>query len=263
MPTVAIIQARLGSSRLPGKVLRPLLGYPMLGHIVRRVGAAKKVGKVVVATSDLPGDEPLRAFCAAEGIACFAGSERDVLDRFYQTALLHRADPVVRITADCPLADPALIDAVIAAGEAGGLDHIGVAAGAGAAKLTGGRFPAGLDAEFLRFSALETAWREAVAPTDREHVTPFIWRQPERFRLGVHKSEHDYSHLRWTVDYEADFEVVAELYAALYRPGSVFGMQDVLDFLSAHPELASRNAHHISSANHAKIWQPAESGTKE
>ena len=258
MTTVAIIQARMGSSRLPGKVLRPLLGYPMLGHIVRRVGAANRIDQVVVATSTLPGDEPLREFCRQAGIAFFAGSESDVLDRFYQTGRLHRADQVVRITADCPLADPRLIDQVIALREAGNLDHIGIAAGAGAAKLEGGRFPAGLDAECLRFAALEAAWTEATAPTDREHVTPFIWRQPERFRLGVHKSECDLSHLRWTVDYEEDFALVAEIYAALHREDTIFGMADVLAYLESRPELAARNAHRIGSANHVKIWQPDE-----
>ena len=257
MRTIAIIQARMGSTRLPGKVLRLVLGQPMLGHIVHRVAAARGVDLVVVATSELPGDDPIRAYCAIAGIACFAGNERDVLDRFYQCATTHHADLIVRITADCPLADPTLIEAIIAYRAEGGYDHAGIATGAGAARLDGGRYPDGLDAECFRMEVLAQAWREAVAPSDREHVTPFLWRQPERFKLGQLKSPIDYSHLRWTVDNEVDFNLIVALYTALHRENRIFTMHEVLDHLAAHPELQEVNRTLIGHEGYAQLWEPA------
>jgi spore coat polysaccharide biosynthesis protein SpsF len=256
MRTIAIIQARMGSSRLPGKVLRLLLGQPMLSHIVERVGAARGVDLVVVATSDLAGDEPVRAYCHEAGIACFAGSERDVLDRFYQCALVHRADLIVRITGDCPLADPTLIDAIIRYRAEGVYDHAGIATGAGACKLDGGRYPDGLDAECFRFEALSRAWHEAIAPSDREHVTPFLWRQPALFKLGCLRSPVDYSHLRLTVDNEEDFHLISELCQALRSRNRIFTLPDILAYLAAHPELPEINGGLIGREDYARLWEP-------
>jgi spore coat polysaccharide biosynthesis protein SpsF len=256
----AIVQARMGSTRLPGKVLRPLAGRPMLVRIVDRVRACPAVSRVIVATSDRDGDEPIRQLCAAEQIDCFAGSEHDVLDRFYSAALSFHGDPLIRITADCPLVDPTLLAKLVALFDGGGYDHAGVATGAGALFLGEGRYPDGLDAECFSFAALERAWREATSPQDREHVTPYIWRNVDRFRCGQLTSPTDYSQLRWTVDNEADFDLIARVYDALYRPGAVFGMEDVLQYLAAHPELAATNEAFIGKEGYLDVWQGSQKG---
>jgi spore coat polysaccharide biosynthesis protein SpsF len=256
----AIVQARMGSSRLPGKVLRPLAGRPMLGRIVDRVRACPAVARVVVATSDREGDAPIRRFCEASQIDCFAGSELDVLDRFYRAAVMHHGDPLIRITADCPLVDPQLLGTLVALFGEGHYDHVGVATGAGALFLGVGRYPDGLDAECFSFAALERAAREATSPPDREHVTPYIWRHKDLFRCGQLTSPIDYSQLRWTVDNEADFDLIARVYDALDSPGRVFGMDDVLRYLSAHPELAATNEAFIGKEGYLHVWQGSEEG---
>jgi spore coat polysaccharide biosynthesis protein SpsF len=251
----AIIQARMGSTRLPGKVLRPLAGRPMLARIVERVRACPAIAAVVVATSDREGDEPIRRLCAAERFDCFAGSELDVLDRFYQAAAARQGDPLVRITADCPLVDPGLLTRLLALFAGGEYDHVGVATGAGALFLGQGRYPDGLDTECFSFAALERAWREADSPQDREHVTPYLWRHPDRFRCGHLLSPVDYSRLRWTVDTEADFDLIARIYDALGRDDRAFGMEDVLRYLAAHPELAATNEAFIGKEGYLDVWQ--------
>jgi spore coat polysaccharide biosynthesis protein SpsF len=255
----AIIQARMGSTRLPGKVLKPILGRPMLWYVVQRVRWAPGVTEVVVATSDQPNDEPVRSFCEENGIAVFAGSESDVLDRFYQAAVQYAGDPLIRVTGDCPFVDPQLIGRVLELFATGEYDHVGVATGAGTIFLEGGRFPDGLDAECFRFTALERAWREATELSDREHVTPYIWRVPGRFRLGLLKAEEDYSQLRWTVDNEADFALVAQAYEALYREDRPFLMADILRYLAEHPELAATNQAFIGQEGYLEVWRLGDS----
>jgi spore coat polysaccharide biosynthesis protein SpsF len=253
--TTAIVQARMGSTRLPGKVLRPLNGRPMLSRIVERVRACPAIARVVVATSDRESDAPIRALCADEAIDCVAGSEQDVLDRFYRAAAAFGGDPLIRITADCPLVDPSLVGRLVALYDGGGYDHVGVATGAGALFLGQGRYPDGLDAECFSFAALERAWRDATSPQDREHVTPFIWRQKQLFRCGQLTSPIDYSRLRWTVDNEADMALITRIYAALDRPDRVFGMDDVLGYLSEHPEVAAGNDAFVGAEGYLDIWQ--------
>lgn len=255
MNAIAIIQARMGSTRLPGKVLLEILGTPMLGHIVERVSLAPGVAGVVVATSDQPADAPIRAFCRERSIVFFAGSEQDVLDRFYRAAADNSADPVIRITGDCPFADPGVIGRLLALYGSGGYDHVGVATGAGAIFLEGGRFPDGLDAECFSFAALKRAWREATLPADREHVTPYIWRNKDLFRCGNLLADGDFSSMRWTVDNSADFEFATGVYAGLYRPGKPFCMTEVLDYVLAHPELAELNRSFIGQEGYRKLWQ--------
>ena len=259
MRPVIIIQARMGSTRLPGKVLKPILGQPMLWHIARRLRGISSVADVVVATSASPSDQPILDFCRTQGIPVAAGSELDVLDRFYRTALQYEADPVIRVTGDCPLVDPELIERLLALYRAGDYDHVGIATGAGALFLEGGRFPDGLDAECFSFSALKQAWREATAMSDREHVTPYLWRQPERFRLDLLKSPTDYSDLRWTVDTEQDFALIVQIYAALYQENHLFLMADVLDYLEQHPELTQFNNALIGKEGYREVWDPDRS----
>ena len=263
MRPVSIIQARMGSTRLPGKVLKPILGRPMLWYIVQRVRWAPDVVEVVVATSDQPGDEPIRRFCQEHDIALFAGSENDVLDRFYRAAVQYAGDPLIRITGDCPFVDPKVVGCLLELYKIGDYDHVGVATGAGAVFLDGGRFPDGLDAECFSFATLERAWRETTEPSDREHVTPYVWRVPGRFRLGVLKAERDYFHLRWTVDTEADFGLVSQVYEALYREDKPFLMADILRYLAGNPELAAINESFIGQEGYLEVWKLAEQSESE
>lgn len=252
---VVIIQARMGSTRLPGKVLMPIVGRPMLWHIVNRVRQAPGINGVVVATSSLAKDAPIRDFCEREGINHFAGSESDVLDRFYRAAVLFKADPIIRVTGDCPLVDPQVVGRLLKFYQSGQYDHVGVATGAGAVFMDGGRYPNGLDAECFGFKSLERAWNEAKEPTDREHVTPYIWRHPALFKVGAMKSEVDYSHLRFSVDYEADFELVSRIYEALYREDRPFLLDDVIGFISSHPEMPGLNQEYIGKEGYKALWK--------
>jgi len=254
MNPIAIIQARVGSSRLPGKVLRPILGRPMLWYIVHRLRFVSELSDVIVATSDQPENDPIRQFCAAEQIPVLSGNENDVLDRFYQAALLYKGDPLLRITGDCPFVDPKIVSDLLNLYRTVDADHAAVATGAGAIHLAGGRFPDGLDAECIRFTALEKAWREAHETPDREHVTPYIWRNKNIFRCEILKSKNDYSQLRWTVDNEEDFQLVTKIYEALFNEKQPFLMNDILDYLSAHSELTDLNQSFIGKEGYQKLW---------
>lgn len=195
--TVAIIQARMGSTRLPGKVLAELDGHTLLWHVIARSRAAGLVDEVVVATTDDPVDDVLAREAVEYGVPVFRGSPEDVLDRYVQCAREFAAEIVVRITADDPLKDPKLIDDVVrAVARDGAIDY--------ASNFVRPTFPVGLDVEAVRMRALEEAWRDADEPQDREHVTRFIWRQPDRFVLMSLEHPVDLSHHRWTVDYDAD-----------------------------------------------------------
>lgn len=231
---LAILQARTSSSRLPGKVLRPILGEPMLARHIERLRRSRKIDPLVIATSSEPSDDPLAELCAQMGVHCHRGSLNDVLDRFYQAAKPLQPDHLLRLTGDCPLADPDVIDACIEFHLAGGYDYT-----TNALQPT---FPDGLDVEVFRFKCLEEAWAEASLPSEREHVTPFIYRRPERFRIGHYRQERDLSWLRWTVDQPEDFQVVEAIYQALYPANAAFGTSDILNFLSQHPEVARLNS---------------------
>jgi spore coat polysaccharide biosynthesis protein SpsF len=231
MNVLAILQARTSSSRLPGKVLQPILGRPMLLHQLDRVRRARSLDALVVATSTDPSDDRIEALCAAAGVACFRGSLDDVLDRFYRAALLHRPRVIVRLTGDCPLADPALVDRVVEFFESGPFDLA----------VTADSFPDGVEVEVIRFDVLERAWKEATRPSDREHVTLLVRRHPERFRVGRYQSDRDLSHLRWSVDEPQDLELVRRIYDALYPRNPAFTTADVLALLAAQPDLVEVN----------------------
>jgi spore coat polysaccharide biosynthesis protein SpsF (cytidylyltransferase family) len=228
----------------------------MLWHVVDRVRRARGIEDVAVATSSEPGDEPIRRLCRDEGIPVFAGSEHDVLDRFYRAASHFGADPLVRITADCPFVDPATVAKVIDLYHSAPHDHVGVAAGAGASLLGEGRYPDGLDAECVRFAALQRAWREATDGPAREHVTFYIWRNPGTFRCGVLRSDGDYGHLRLTVDQDADYQVASRIYGALYSETRPFTLADVLKFLADNPVIADSNRAHMASAAYRVLLDP-------
>ncbi|MBI5678091.1 MAG: glycosyltransferase family protein [Planctomycetes bacterium] len=232
---LAILQARVSSTRLPGKVLKPILGQPMILRQIERIKRAKKIDHLLVATSIDQTDDKLAGLCAENGIPCFRGNLEDVLDRFYEAAKPYNPDHVVRLTGDCPLADPQLVDQVIRFHLDGGFDYT--------SNTIEPTYPDGLDIEVLRFSCLDYAWREALLPSQREHVTPFIYQQHGRFKIGCYKNEIDLSRLRWTVDEPLDFELITKIYEAIYPINSGFTTQDILVFLDKHPELKTLNTH--------------------
>lgn len=231
---LAILQARTSSTRLPGKVLKPILGIPMLMRQVERIKKSKLIDKFVVATSTDPADNPIEQLCKDNGINCFRGSLDDVLDRFYQAAKLYNPIHIVRLTGDCPLQDPEIIDRVIEHHLHGNYDYT-----SSAVEPT---FPDGLDAEIFRFSCLEDAWNEAQLPSQREHVSTFIYQQPKRYKIGSVKNNRDLSYLRLTVDEPEDLEIVTIIYEALYHSNSSFTTEDILDFLDKNPELPKINS---------------------
>ncbi len=263
MQVLAVLQARVSSSRLPGKVLLPILGQPMLARQIERLTRCRRFDRLIVATSEDASDDAIEGLCRQLGVISYRGSLDDVLDRFYRAALPYEPDHVVRLTGDCPLVDPALIDALIDFHLEHGYDY--------SSNCHVPSLPDGLDAEVMRFAALEAAWREARLPSEREHVTPFIRTHPERFRIGLWRHPVDRSRLRWTVDEPEDFEFVSRVYAALYPHDPSFGMQDVLDLLARRPELAAinqglrRNAGFEKSLEQDSQWKEVqgESGTKD
>ena len=233
MKTIAIIQARMGSTRLPGKVLKPLAGDTVLGHVVRRVREAKRLKGICIATTLSPADDPIVAEAARLGASCWRGSENDVLGRYLGAAQALGAGVIVRVTSDCPLFDGALLDKMLAEFSAtNGLDYF--------SNVQDRRFPRGLDAEIFTVAALTLAHRKAKEPQEREHVTPYIYQHPEQFRLGSFVSKVDLSDHRWTLDTQEDWRFVEAVYAAL---GPRFNTADVLNLLNARPELATLNAH--------------------
>ena len=231
---LAIVQARVSSTRLPGKVLKPILGRPMLWRQLERLKHANRIDQLLVATSDQPDDRQLVGMCADFGVACFCGSLDDVLDRFYKAALSVGADTIVRLTGDCPIIDAEVVDNVIEYFQKVECDY--------ATNTNPPTYPDGLDVEVMRFDCLETAWREATLVSEREHVTPFIRSRPERFRLANIIHDTDLSHLRWTVDEPEDFEFVTKVFEALYPDNPTFTMANVLMFQEDHPELSDLNA---------------------
>lgn len=236
MTVLAILQARMSSSRLPGKVMADLLGEPMLARQVERLRRCRMIDRLLLATSTDAADDALGDLAGRIGIDCFRGSLDDVLDRFHAAASGRGADQIVRLTGDCPLADPELIDRLVELHVAGGYDH--------SCNTLNPRWPDGLDAEVMRAEVLETAWREAKLPSEREHVTRFIYTRPERFRLGSLVGDTDLSDQRWTVDTPEDLAMVRAVYAALYPANPAFGTEDILAFLAAHPEIAALNRAH-------------------
>lgn len=237
--TVAIVQARRASSRLPDKVLLDIGGEPMLVRVVERTRRAQRLDAVVVATTTDPSDEAVEALCKAHGYPCYRGSMFDVLDRYYQAARRFQAGIIVRITADCPVIDPQVIDQTVQEFLAPG-----TAWDFAANRLPppwGRTYPIGLDTEVCTFAGLETAWREATLPHQREHVMPFFYEQPERFRILLVNAPADHGALRWTVDTKEDLELLRQIYAR-FDGRDDFSWMEVLALLEREPDLAKINA---------------------
>lgn len=227
----AVIQARMGSTRLPGKVLKDLCGEPMLSHIIRRVKQAPGIGKILIATSVSTEDAAIEVFANSVGIPCFRGSEGDVLDRFFCAAKAFGAgedDAIMRLTADNPLVDPAVLGELLAYFEASPYSY---AAASG--------YPLGLGAEVFNFRALEEASRLAQKPYEREHVTPYMYRDPDK--VGRLISPVNRSQYRFTVDTPEDFAFAETVYRALYHGKHNFYLEDILTFLAKNPEVGEIN----------------------
>lgn len=235
MRIVAIIQARMGSTRLPGKVLQALGGEPMLARVINRVRRAPTIDDVVVATTDLVQDDVLEQLCASRRWLCYRGSENDVLDRYYQAARKFGAGVIVRITSDCPLIEPEVIDLVVRAYQtAPPVDYASNV-------LPPRTFPRGLDTEALGFDLLERLWHQDQNPATREHVTLYIHKNLSAFRTRGVTHRQDLSDWRWTVDTPEDLAFVRRIYE--HFGNNTFSWRDVLMLLEQHPDWRAINAH--------------------
>jgi spore coat polysaccharide biosynthesis protein SpsF len=248
---LCIIQVRMSSSRLPGKALLPVLGRPLLSWVISRVKLARTLDRIVVATTLEADDDRIVGLCRQEEVECFRGSKDDVVDRFYRCAVRYSPAGILRITADCPLIDPEIIDMVVGKflSTGGSLDLV---------SNDGDSYPDGLDAGIYSFRALERIHREAYLPSDREHITPYIWSHPELFSVEVLPCSENLSHFRLTVDYEEDLDLVRKVYAALYPSNPSFKWLDVIDFLIRNPEIYTLNSRHTRNEGYLESLNKEE-----
>jgi spore coat polysaccharide biosynthesis protein SpsF len=232
---VAIVQARMGSTRLPGKVMMDIVGKPMLWHVVNRLKYSKLLKEIIVATTTNKRDDIIETFCKQHNISCYRGSEEDVLDRYYQAAKLYKADPIVRITADCPLIDPKIVDEVISI-YLNNIKKVDVVT-----NLLIRSYPRGLDTEVISFNSLERIWKEANKEYQREHVSVYIYENLKIFRTKNVKRDSDLSYLRFTVDECKDLEFVREIYKWLCKNNNLFFLDEILQLLQEKPYLVEIN----------------------
>jgi len=233
MNIVCIIQARMGASRFPNKVLSDLHGKPMLVRQIERIMQSKLIDTVVVATSNSITDNPIKTLCDEHYYACFRGSENNVLERYYKAAFAFEADIVVRVTGDCPLIDPEVTDKVIQYYLDNDFDYV--------SNTLTPTYPDGLDTQVFSFYVLAKANREATTKLEREHVIPYIKNHPDIFSTANVECEQDLSHMRWTVDYPKDLEFVRKVYKELYKKNKLFKFKDILKLLKEKPELMNIN----------------------
>ncbi len=238
--TICIIQARMGSTRLPGKIMKDLAGKKVLWHVVNRVAKAKNIDKIVVATTVNQEDDLVEHFCKENGFLVYRGSAENVLERFYEVAKKFGADHVVRITGDCPLIDPHIIDFCVEAFLKVGCDYI--------SDVPPGDQPLfrNQDVEIISFFALEKTFQNALKIYEREHVTPYIWQnKKQEFTIGptvAIDSKYNRNY-RLTVDYPQDFELMEKIYRKFYKPGEIIDIVEVYSFLDKNPEWVAINSH--------------------
>jgi spore coat polysaccharide biosynthesis protein SpsF len=228
----------MGSTRLPGKVLMVAAGKPMLGHLLDRLAFSRTLDSVVVATTQEHRDDPIEDYCRGRDTAVFRGSEADVLDRYHGAAAEYGLDVIVRVTADCPLIDPTLVDEMVGLFRAHGGTYDVVT---NRNPLT---FPDGTDLDVISRAALDEAWVRATLSRHREHVVPFFWETGFRV-FNYEDPQREFRRHRWTLDYPEDFELIRRILEALHGEGRLFTRHDILAFLAAHPELPSLNAKYI------------------
>ena len=237
MKIVIIVQARMGSSRLPGKILKEVLGKPLLEYLLERLKRVKKANEICVATTTKPQEQPILDLCARLDVATFRGSEDDVLERYYLAAKKCKAGAVVRVTSDCPLIDPVEIDKLVHfyLDNLGQYDYV-------AHSLTR-TYPRGMDAEIFSFDALEKAYNNGKSAPEREHVTPHLYWNPHLFRLGNVAYKEDHKDHRWTVDTPEDFELIQKIIESLYPIKPEFLIEDILNLFKKNPEWKNINNH--------------------
>jgi spore coat polysaccharide biosynthesis protein SpsF len=253
MNIIALIQARMSSKRLPNKVLLPLEDKAVLEHVYLRLKHCKTLSDIIVATSRDETDKPIANFCKEKKIKYFEGSLNDVLDRFYEAAKKNKADAIVRITADCPVIDPFIVDEVVVDFLRGNYDYSSL----------NGNFPDGLDCQVFKFKALEQCWREAKLPSDREHVGTFIEKtNPQLFNIGKYikfKNLEDITNYRWTLDEKEDYQFLKEIFSKLYNKKKLFISSDIIQLLEMEPHLKNinrgitRNQGYLDSLKKEKI----------
>lgn len=234
---VAIVQARMGSTRLPGKVLTDVAGKPMLWHMLNRLKLSNKIDNIVLAIPSSVQNDRLEDLAKGLKLHCFRGSEEDVLDRYYKAAVKFGGEVIVRLTADCPLIDPRMTDRIIEEHLNSDVDYTS----SGISRT----FPWGLGAEVFSFDALERAYEEAKLDYEREHVTPYIYQHPNLFKIKAIEATGKLRRpdLRLTVDTEEDLRLIKEIFKRLYRDDQAFYTEDIIDLLDKHPELVAINAH--------------------
>ena len=241
MKVAAIIQARMGSTRFPGKVLEPICSKTMLQHVIERTKKASRINEILVATTCSDEDDVLvEEVEKIKNVAVFRGSEEDVLDRYYKAVQGTGTEVIVRITSDCPLIDPVVVDAMIEIylkkiAENASVDYL--------SNTLVRTFPRGLDAEVFSFAALEKVFNEAKEDYQREHVTPYIWQNPDAFKLECFRNDEDLSFHRWTVDEKEDLHLIREIYKELYQGGCCFLFREVIELFKRQPKLLEINAH--------------------
>jgi spore coat polysaccharide biosynthesis protein SpsF len=235
MRVVVIVQARMTSTRLPGKILLPLGGQPILARLIARLRRVHRADALVIATTTNAADDPVAALCQRLRVACHRGSEHDVLSRYADAARIHQADAVVRITSDCPLIDPELIDQLIEDFAQGECDYV--------SNMRPPTWPYGMAVEVFSAQALQEAHAQASRDSEREHVTPFIYWNPDRYRLRNVACRQNLSHHRWTVDTPEDYELVNLLFGAAYQTNPEFHLGDLLAEMQRHPEWIRINQH--------------------
>lgn len=237
MKVVCIIQARMGSTRLPGKVMLDLCGKTVLGHVIERVRKVKNIDEIVIATTTKEDDTIIVEEALKYGVKVFRGSEEDVLSRYYYAAKENEADVVVRITSDCPLIDPEIVDEMLKKFKylykENKVDYL--------SNTLERTFPRGLDAEIFSFNILEEAFTSAKKHYQREHVTPYIYENPNKFKLIGYKNKVDYSYHRWTLDTEEDFRLISKIYEELYKNEYIFSFSKVINLFNINPKLYNIN----------------------
>jgi spore coat polysaccharide biosynthesis protein SpsF len=232
---LAILQARTGSSRLPSKVLRTIKEKTLLELYINRVKKSRLIDKVVIATTVNPHDDVILDISRRLGIDCFRGSENDLLDRYFQCAKKYNAQVIIRLTPDDPFVDYEVIDRAITIFKQNEVDFV--------TNHFDPTYPEGLDVEVYSMAALERSWHEAKLLSEREHVFPYIQNNQGRFKIINFKQEKDYSHLRWTIDYECDYDMTKEVYNHLYDKNNIFLQEEIIALLKDHPEIARINSH--------------------
>jgi spore coat polysaccharide biosynthesis protein SpsF (cytidylyltransferase family) len=242
LKNLAIIQARMSSTRLPGKVLLPLSDKPVLEHVIQRVKNCKLVDKVVVATTDHDSDNIIEDWCKKNNFEYYRGSLEDVLDRFYKVASQFKAENILRITADCPVIDSGIIDEVIEKYHEGNFDFYGLS----------GEFPDGLDCTMFSFKALETAWKNSKLQSEREHVGPYMLNHPELFAIGGYKKFKNLGHLRLTLDDPRDYQLLSTIFKKLYDIDNFFNHEMIINLLNESPELLKINSEIIRNEGYVK-----------